>query len=162
MVTLVADLEKEAAKFRRCHREQTAVFSHQQVPRCYCYTPPRRFSKQLHPEDHWPQARHRISSETVTSLAVLVTVPPRMFYGSGACSCWAKSSACQTTIRSGLHALYQAACNQLRIRRVGRPSREWVRDVLADAIRLFGSLGNVEQMAGDISIWSATLKRLLF
>ena len=48
------------------------------------------------------------------------------------------------------------------VRRVGRPSREWVRDVLADAIRLFGSLGNVEQTAGDISIWSATLKRLLF
>ena len=47
------------------------------------------------------------------------------------------------------------------VRRVGRPCREWVKEALADAVRLFGSVERVKQAAEDTPVWTATLKRVL-
>ena len=47
------------------------------------------------------------------------------------------------------------------VRNVGRPRKEWIRDVMGQAVRLFGSAGLVEELARQTDSWKAAVRSKL-
>ena len=50
----------------------------------------------------------------------------------------------------------------LYVRRVGRPSQEWTKQVLKDCIRFFGSIQNASQAAQNKSVWDDIIHKLIY
>ena len=55
-----------------------------------------------------------------------------------------------------------AAATDRYVRRVGRPAKEWVKEMLHEAITLFGSMDMVTELAKDKRIWNSTMYEKLF
>ena len=47
------------------------------------------------------------------------------------------------------------------VRRIGRPSKEWARELIADSCALFGTLEAAQQAATDKVTWNAALMQKL-
>ena len=53
------------------------------------------------------------------------------------------------------------AATELYVRRVGRPRKEWIKEVMCAAINLFGSHSNVIDLAKEEYCWKSAINRTL-